>query len=100
MAARAKTAQPGVAPIAEARARQIVRVAGRVTALTVQPEGDAPRLRATVSDGTGQIDAVFLGRRAIPGLEPGREIVLEGRVYERGPERCLFNPAYELLAPT
>lgn len=99
MAADPRPAAPGLAPISQARAREVVRVGGRVTALTVLPLDEAPSLRATVSDDTGQIDAVFLGRRAIPGLEPGREVVLEGRVYEQGVERCLFNPRYELRAP-
>jgi hypothetical protein len=50
-----------------------------------------------VLDGRGALTAVFLGRRKIRGIKPGRKVVLEGMVIEDGKQLAMFNPLYELL---
>jgi hypothetical protein len=47
-------------------------------------------------DGRGAVTAVFLGRRRIAGLAPGRRLVLEGVVTQHGSERFMYNPIYTL----
>lgn len=75
-----------------------VRVVGEVTSLRVVPRSGSPCLEATVDDGTGCALAVFTGRRAIRGLDPGRGVVLEGVVRRERNKLTLVNPAYTLLA--
>ena len=40
---------------------------------------------------------VFLGRRKIGGMSPGRKLVLEGVVLPDGKQRQIYNPVYTLL---
>jgi hypothetical protein len=51
-----------------------------------------------VNDGRGQLVAVFLGRRKIAGISPGRRIALQGVVARDGNRSIIFNPAYEILS--
>lgn len=85
------------APIAGVVERSLARVCGRIISIQVEPKGVAPTLTVRVSDGTGRIDAVFMGRRSIPGIEPGQRIGLEGRVCAAQAAPRMFNPRYELL---
>lgn len=91
--------QSGVRAIATVTPRARVRVAGRVTTLRIRPWGDAPSLEAVLSDGTGRIDAVFLGRRWLPGLRLGSEVVVEGRAGLHRGRLALLNPDYHLSEP-
>ena len=42
---------------------------------------------------------VWLGRRHIAGIEPGRAITVKGRIAVRDGRKVLYNPHYELEAP-
>ncbi|HEV2310716.1 MAG TPA: OB-fold nucleic acid binding domain-containing protein, partial [Acidimicrobiia bacterium] len=77
--------------------RERVRVAGRVHALRVQPWAGQPTLECTITDGTGRLTVVFLGRRSIAGIEPGARIVVDGMVGTRAGQRVILNPDYQLL---
>jgi hypothetical protein len=93
----------GAVPIDTVRERQRVRIAGRVHALRVQPWAGQPTLECTISDGTGRITVVFLGRRHIAGIEPGARVVIDGIVGTRSGQLIILNPDYRLLpndAPT
>jgi RecG-like helicase len=79
------------------RERQRVKLAGRIHALRVQPWSGQPTLECTVTDGTGKITVVFLGRRQIAGVEPGARIVVEGIVGVRRGQLVMLNPEYRLL---
>ena len=46
---------------------------------------------------SGIVDVIWIGRRRIPGIEPGRVIRANGRISEREGRRVIFNPKYELL---
>ncbi|MGH9182790.1 MAG: DNA-binding protein [Acidimicrobiales bacterium] len=74
-----------------------VRVAGEVTGLRLVPRAGGPWLEISVSDGVGEAVAVFTGRRRIPGLGPGRAVVLEGVARRERQRLVLHNPAYTLL---
>lgn len=87
----------GAQPIGEVAPRSRARVAGRIVSITHQPRGVTPDLVARVSDGTGTIGLVFLGRTEIPGIEVGRRVVATGTVGTANGLPVIMNPAYELL---
>jgi amino acid transporter len=87
----------GAVPIGSVAERQRVRIAGRVHALRVQPWSGQPTLECTITDGTGRITVVFLGRRRIAGIEPGARLVIEGMVGTRAGHLVILNPEYRLL---
>jgi hypothetical protein len=84
-------------PIAEVKYRQHVRVAGRVHTLRVQPHGGVASLECTLVDETGGIALIFLGRRDIPGIKVGAQIVVEGTAGEDHGRLAILNPTYEFL---
>lgn len=75
-------------------------VHGRVASVRVEPGDAAPCLTARVQDDTGVIDAVFMGRREILGIEPGAVIDLQGRVSAGESTSRMYNPAYVLHSPS
>jgi hypothetical protein len=84
---------PGTTRIAECPSRKPVHVAGVVQRLTIRPREDC--MEAVVSDGTGEVTAVWTGRSHIPGLSLGSRVILEGVLSsERGRVRVV-NPRYE-----
>ena len=88
----------GAMPIGEARWRQRVKVAGRVKALRIQPWADeVASLELTLSDSTGGITIVFLGRRRIGGIDLGTHLVAEGTTSEHHGLLTMLNPSYQLL---
>ena len=84
--------------IADAVPRASAQVSGRVVAVRVEPFDAAPTFTVQVDDGSGRIDAVFMGRRSIPGIEPGARLTLEGTVCAAQALPRMFNPRYELRA--
>ncbi len=87
-----------LAPMDSLVARRPVKVGGEVRSIRIVPRAGAPALEVSVSDGRGSVVAVFLGRRKIAGLSPGRRIALEGVVARDGTRSLITNPAYELLS--
>jgi hypothetical protein len=87
----------GLTHIDEAPRRTPVRVGGEVQAIQVVPRNGSPSLEVTISDGTGKAVAVFLGRRRMGGVNPGRGILLEGVGRGDDDRLVLLNPAYTLL---
>ena len=67
-------------------------------AVRIVPRAGAPALEVTLSDGRGQVVAVFLGRRKIAGLSPGRRVAVKGVVASDGKRSLVFNPIYEILS--
>ncbi len=88
----------GTVPIAGVRARQRSRVAGRVRSVRVQPRAGISSLECTLVDESGQLLLVFLGRRVVPGIEPGARLVAEGMVGERNRRPAMLDPSYQILA--
>lgn len=86
----------GAVPVAALVDRARVRVAGTLRTVTLRPRAGVPALVAELYDGSGSISLVWLGRRQIPGIEPGRAIVCYGRVTCDAEQPVLFNPRYEL----
>lgn len=74
-----------------------VTVCGTVRAVTLRPHGEIPALEADIYDGSGALTLIWLGRRSIRGINPGRTLTGTGRITKRGDRRVMFNPLYELL---
>ncbi len=77
---------------------ELVTVAGRLRTVVYTPRTNLPTLEADLYDGTDVITLVFLGRRQIPGIEPGRGLFAKGRVALRDGRKVIYNPHYELEA--
>ena len=95
----------GGTPLDGLQLRQPVRIAGEIRSVRIVPRAGAASLEATVQDGRGAVTAVFLGRRKILGLSPGRRVLLEGVVTKHrkagsqtgGTDCLMYNPVYQLL---
>jgi hypothetical protein len=76
--------------------RELVTVAGTLRTVTLRPRGGVPALEAELSDGTGTLTLLWLGRRRIAGIGPGRSIEVTGRIGVHGGVRLMYNPRYNL----
>lgn len=94
---RAAHSTAGDVPIAEAPDRERVSLRGTIKTVTLRPRGGVPALEAELEDGSGVITIVWLGRRRIAGIGPGRAIRVQGRIGSATGHRVLFNPRYELI---
>ena len=83
-------------PIAESEHREVVDVAGMLRTVTLRPHGASLTMEADLWDGTGNVTLIWLGRREIAGIQPGRRIVVHGRLTSIRGERAIYNPTYEL----
>jgi RecG-like helicase len=92
------TRVPGTVRVAEVPSRDRVKVAGVVTQISVRPIEGYESLEAVLSDGTGELSVVWMGRRAIPGLTLGTRLVVEGVVGEMRQGRRMVNPSFEFAA--
>ena len=86
----------GCRALDQVETRRPVRVAGEVRSIRIVPRAGADALEATISDGHGTLTAVFLGRRKILGVSPGRRVFLEGVVTNDGSSQVMYNPVYQL----
>jgi hypothetical protein len=93
---RSDTQRAGCCPIADAQERNMVELQGSLRTVTLRPRGGVPALEAELYDGTGVITIIWLGRRRIAGIEPGRRVRVRGRVGVQEQSRVMYNPRYEL----
>lgn len=93
---RDTTAKSGCCLIGLAKDRDRVELQGSLRTVTLRPRGGVPALEAELYDGSGVITIVWLGRRRIAGIKPGRQIKVEGRIGSHDGLRVMFNPRYEL----
>jgi hypothetical protein len=85
----------GTVRIADAPIRQPVRIAGVIRRMTVLPLEGKEALQVLLSDGTGEVVAVFMGRRGIGGLSLGKRVVVEGVLGEHRGDVRIVNPRLE-----
>ena len=86
----------GATAVADLPHRERVTVAGTLRTVTLRPRAGVPALVADLYDGSGSVCLIWLGRREIPGISPGRSIVAYGRITSDGEHPVIFNPRYEL----
>jgi hypothetical protein len=90
------TRRSGLVPIAEAPDRELVTVGGTLRTVTLRPRGGVPALEAELYDGSDTLTVLWLGRRQIAGISPGRSIEVTGRIGVHGGDRTMYNPRYDL----
>ncbi|GII97996.1 hypothetical protein CLV28_1578 [Sediminihabitans luteus] len=90
--------QHGCTPVADLADRRRASVTGVLRSVVLRPREGVPTVEAELYDGSGVVDLVWLGRRQIAGIEPGRRLRADGLVCEMKGRRTLYNPRYELRA--
>lgn len=93
-----KAGRVGATPCREAgrHEHEQVCMAGRLRSVRFTPRTNLPTLEAELYDGTGTVTLIWLGRRRIAGIEPGRNLVVRGRICDQGSREVIYNPWYEL----
>jgi RecG-like helicase len=87
----------GFTAIASIEPRSRVATGGEVRSVRIVPRAGAPALEVTFSDGHASATAVFLGRRKIAGMVPGRKLAVSGMVARDGKQLLMYNPEYTFL---
>lgn len=95
---RAGAMSAGCEPVSACRKGELVTVNGRLKSVVYTPRETVPTLEAELFDGSGSVTLVWLGRRRIPGIEPGRTVTAKGRFAAFEGKRVIYNPWYELSA--
>jgi amino acid transporter len=94
---RPAVARPdGSTPIGSVSWRQRVRISGRISALRVQPVAGVGSLECTLTDGSGGITIVFLGRHEIAGINVGTRMTVEGIAADHHGRLSILNPVYRI----
>jgi hypothetical protein len=86
-------------PVGQLQRGARARVTGRLRSVTYNPRETVPTLEAELFDGSAAIELVWLGRRRIAGVEPGRRLLVEGRVGVHDGNLAIYNPRYTLREP-
>ena len=94
---RETTRQGACDLIADSDDRRPVRLRGTLKTVTLRPRGGVPALEAELFDGSDSLILVWLGRREIAAISPGRSMEVEGRIGRHGGDRIIYNPRYTLL---
>jgi amino acid transporter len=90
----------GVAPIGSLTKPGRATVEGRIRVVEIRPVERNSVLACEISDGTGELTAMFYGRSHIPGIVCGARVRFRGAVGIRADGHpVMINPAYELLFP-
>jgi hypothetical protein len=74
-----------------------VMLVGRLRYVDLRPTDSLATLVAEVYDGTEGVQLIWLGRRSIPGIEPGRTVKVRGRIAIRDGQKVIYNPDYDLM---
>ena len=75
---------------------ETVTVRGMVRSVTLRPRSTVPALEIELYDGSGAVSVIWLGRRRIPGIDPGRTMEVTGRLTCASDSPTIYNPRYEL----
>lgn len=86
----------GARPISESNVRDSVRLRGTITSMTAVAESGW--LEAELSDGTGIVKLVWMGRRRIDCIMPGTHLLVTGRLARSGEELVIYNPDFEVVS--
>lgn len=86
----------GACRAAESACGDEVEMLGRLRTVNYCSPSDDASLEAELFDGTEGVTLIWLGRRRIPGIEPGRTMRVRGRIAVRDGHKVLYNPYYEI----
>jgi hypothetical protein len=93
-------AAAGITPIGSLTKPGRATVEGRIRMVEIKPVERNSVLACEISDGTGELTALFYGRSHIPGIVCSARVRFKGSVGIRPDgHRVMINPAYELLFP-
>lgn len=87
----------GATRAGECRAGQRVEIMGKLRVVQLQPCDHLASLAAELYDGTDTVELIWLGRRAIAGIEAGRTLRAVGRIAVRDGHKVMYNPRYQLM---
>ena len=73
-----------------------VTMLGRLRSVEACSKAANATIEAEFFDGTDTVTLVWIGRRKIAGIEPGKTVLVRGRVGEREGHKIVYNPYYEL----
>jgi hypothetical protein len=90
-------ASPEACAAHSCRQGEKVALLGRLRCVDLRPTESLPAFTAELFDGTDAVQLVWLGRRSIRGVEPGRTLKARGRIAVRNGIKVMYNPEYELL---
>lgn len=93
-----RSVRMGGTPCAELHDRERTTVSGVLRTVTLRPRAGVPALEAELFDGSGTLSVIWLGRREIAGVEPGRRVRVEGLVSCTDGRKVVYNPRYELVS--
>ena len=83
-------------PMSECSVGTPVCVEGLVRGVTLKPVHQSPAVEIDLFDGTSSVSVKWIGRRRIPGITPGRRLVVHGRLAGTDERPVIYNPRYEL----
>ena len=86
----------GATPIDQCAGGEQSTVSGVLRSVTLRSRDTVPAVEADLYDGSGQVRLVWLGRRQIRGITPGRALIATGRITCNDTNPTIFNPRYEL----
>ena len=87
----------GVVRIAEVEPRQKCKVGGVIQTIRIDPRSGGS-IEVTISDGTGEMAAKWLGRAALSGIKLGEGLIMEGAVGQtQSGMLAVINPEYQLV---
>jgi RecG-like helicase len=92
-----QAASQGATAVSQCPNRESVTIMGTVRSLTFRPRAGAPALEVELYDGSGVVTLIWLGRRELAGVTPGRKIRACGRITDSSGRRVMFNPRYEFV---
>ena len=95
---QSESASVGATHVCDCSVGNPVCVAGQLRAVVLRPRAGVPTLEAELYDGTGTVTLIWLGRRMIRGIDPGRHLVARGRMTRQDGRPTIYNPSYELRA--
>jgi len=88
----------GATPLSHVAPRQSATIQGTLVSLTQSPVHGTHWLRAELSDGSGSLVLIWMGRRVVPGIKAGTTLQVTGRVARDQVGRLvMYNPRYELI---
>ncbi len=93
--------RPVARKVADARGQEGVTLTGTIRLGAGRDAiGSSLAYRCVLADGTGELDLLFLGRAAIPGLAVGTCCRVEGTARTETNRLVVWNPLYRLEAPS
>ena len=85
----------GAQTLASCPMRSHVTLQGTVTSVTA--DADHGWLEAEMSDGSGTVRLIWMGRDRLTCVLPGRRIRVSGRLAEADGRTTIYNPDYEIV---